>query len=911
MDRKRLFLIDGSALYYRSYFAFIRNPLINSRGENTSAVFGFALYLMKIVFEEKPDYLGVVFDTKAPTFRHEMYEPYKATREKMPEEMAAQFPHIIELVKAFQIPQLELDGYEADDIIATLAKRAEGMGVETFMATADKDMMQVLSPMIKMYSMRPGSDAEIIDEAYLMEKLGLRPAQVIDYLALMGDSSDNVPGVPKVGKKTAQSLLGEYGSIQGIYDNLEQISKKAVQQSLRENRELAEMSRQLVTLHCDVPVEVDFSDLALSPVDLPAVMALYEHLEFRNQIPRLLKLAEESGSETVGAKPGSYDPEQQQYHLVDTAEKLRSLAAQLQKQNFVVFDTETTGLDAFSSEVIGISFAWKAGEAYYVPLNGEGLKGEAVIEALKPVLEDPRIKKGGQNIKFDALMLYQHGVEIAGIEFDTLIAAYLISPGSRQHNLDALAQEYLNYHMISIEELIGPRGKNQKTMDDVDIAQVAVYASEDADITFRLKVALEKQLKKTDMEKLFHEVEMPLVEVLIQMEKHGVRLDVDFLNEMSKALDDNSQALEKEICRMAGEDFNVKSPKQLGDILFEKLAIHIELGKRRPARTPTGQYKTAEADLLKYQAHPLVDKILEYRKLTKLKSTYVDALPKLVSRRSGHLHTSYNQTVAATGRLSSSDPNLQNIPIRGETGREIRKAFIPSAPGWVIFSADYSQVELRVMAHISGDPGLRQAFEQGEDIHRATAAAVFGVAPQEVTPEQRRKAKEVNFGIIYGISRFGLAGRLGISNNDAEAIIQNYFAKYPNVNRYITETIAFAREHKYVTTLLNRRRYISDIASANGNIRQNAERAAINSPIQGSAADLIKLAMIHIHRALEAQHLQARMILQVHDELVFELPESELPALTALVKEKMESAMQLAVPLKVDTGSGTNWLEAH
>lgn len=911
MNHKRLFLIDGSALYYRSYFAFIRNPLINSRGENTSAVFGFALYLMKIVFEEKPDYLGVVFDTKAPTFRHEMYEPYKATREKMPEEMAAQFPHIIDLVKAFQIPQLELDGFEADDIIATLARRAEGMGIETYMATADKDMMQVLSPMIKMYSMRAGNDAEIIDEAHLMEKLGLRPEQVVDYLALMGDSSDNVPGVPKVGQKTAQSLLSEYGSIQGIYDNLENIGKKSIQESLRENRELAELSRRLVTLHYDVPVKVDFADLALSPVDLPAVMALYEHLEFRNQIPRLLKLAEESGSETADAKPGSYDPEKQHYHLVASAEKLNALAAQLQQQTFFVFDTETTGLDAFSSEVIGISFAWKAGEAYYVPLNGGELKEAEVIEILKPVLEDPRIKKGGQNIKFDALMLYQHGIEIAGIDFDTLIAAYLISPGSRQHNLDALAREYLNYRMISIEALIGPRGKNQKTMDEIDIEQVAVYASEDADITFRLKLALEKQLKKTDMEKLFREVEMPLVEVLIQMEKHGVRLDVDFLNEMSKELDNSSLALEQEICRMAGEDFNVKSPKQLGDILFEKLAIHIELGKRKPARTPTGQYKTAENDLLKYQAHPLVDKILEYRKLTKLKSTYVDALPKLVSQRSGHLHTSYNQTVAATGRLSSSDPNLQNIPIRGETGREIRKAFIPSAPGWVILSADYSQVELRVMAHISGDPGLREAFEQGEDIHRATAAAVFGVPPGEVTPEQRRKAKEVNFGIIYGISRFGLAGRLGISNNDAETIIQNYFAKYPNVNRYITETIAFAREHKYVTTLLNRRRYIPDIASANGNIRQNAERAAINSPIQGSAADLIKLAMIDIHRALEAEQLQARMILQVHDELVFELPESELPAVTALVKEKMESAMKLAVPLKVDTGSGTNWLEAH
>lgn len=914
MDRKRLFLIDGSALYYRSYFAFIRNPLINSKGENTSAVFGFALYLMKIVFEEKPEYLAVVFDTKEPTFRHEMYDAYKATREKMPEDMAAQFPRIVELVDAFNIPLIDKVGYEADDIIGTLAKRAEAENIDAYMATADKDMMQLLSPHIKMYSMRgSAAAAEIIDEAHLMANLGLRPEQVIDYLALMGDSSDNVPGVPKVGKKTAQSLLQEFGSMENIYANLDKVTKKSIHTSLSENRELADLSKRLVTIDTNVPVEVSWDSLSLSPVDLPHVVKLYENLEFKTQIPRLIELAEGSADVVPTSEKKTYDEEKQTYKRVTNVAELETLAADLAVQPFWVFDTETTGLDAFISDIVGFAFSWEANKAWYVPLNDESgnLPAEKVIAALKPLFENPEIKKGGQNIKYDALMLHQHGISIQGIYFDTLIANFLVSSQTRQNKLDLLAEKYLNYSMIPIVNLIGPKGKNQKNMKDIPVDEVTVYACEDADITFQLKEILEKKLAENDTEKLFYEVEMPLVAVLLQMEINGVKLDVDFLADMSAKLKEDAERLRSEICEAAGEEFNVKSPKQLGEILFDKMKIQDELGKRKPGRTPTGQYKTAESDLLKFQAHPMVDKILNYREVTKLKSTYVDALPKLISPRTDRVHTSFSQTIAATGRLSSSDPNLQNIPIRREIGRRIRKAFITGDDQHVLLSADYSQVELRMMAHISGDESLQKAFENDEDIHSATAAAVFAVGIDEVSPDQRRKAKEINFGIIYGISRFGLAGRLGITAKEAEQIIMSYFVKYPKVNGYIADTIAMAREKKYVTTLLNRRRYINEIDSGNGNIRQNAERVAINTPIQGSAADLIKLAMINIHTAFQEKGLKSKMLLQVHDELVFEVAADELETVKSIVKEKMETAMDLKVPLKVDDGVGENWLEAH
>jgi DNA polymerase-1 len=908
-QRKRLFLIDGSALFYRSYFAFIRNPLINSKGENTSAVYGYTMYLMRIIMEEKPEYLAVVFDHKEPTFRHEMYEPYKATREKMPEEMISQYPRIIEITKAFDVPLLEVPGYEADDVIGTLAKRGEAEGLEVFMATSDKDMMQLLSPHIHMYSMRPGADSEIIDEAYVKEKYGLTPSQIVDYLALMGDSSDNVPGVPKVGDKTARSLLQEFGTLENIYRNLDKITKKSIKESLKENRDKAELSKKLVTINTEVPLDIDWEAIRLTRMNPDHLVPLFEELEFRSLITKLYEYLGEAPQ--VDNK--TFDLSKQDYHLVADESSLAELVKNLESQSFFVFDTETTGLDAFRSDVIGIAFCWQPHRAYYVAFDhpDSKLSREQVMTALKPIMERKSPEKGGQNIKFDALMLWQHDVAVQGISFDTMIANYLATSETRQNKLDALAEKYLGYKMIPIEELIGKRGKNQKSMTTVPLEEVTPYACEDADITFQLKEVLEKKLRETETEKLFKEVEMPLLEVLLDMEITGVKLDTEFLAQMSEELGKAAEALAAEIAEIAGEPFNLNSPQQLGAILFDKLQIHKELGKRPPKRTATGQYSTAESTLLKFEKHPVVHKILEYRKITKLKSTYVDALPSLISPRDGRLHTSYNQTIAATGRLSSSDPNLQNIPIRDERGREIRKAFIPGDAEHLILSADYSQVELRIMAHISGDEGLRQAFERGEDIHASTAAAIFGVPIDEVTPDMRRKAKEVNFGIIYGISRYGLAGRLDIPVDEAERIITNYFARFPKVNDYIRDTIAKTRETQYVTTLLNRRRYIPEILSRNATIRQNAERMAINTPIQGSAADLIKLAMIHIHQRIKKEGYAAKMILQVHDELVFEVPKKEVADVKEMVVYEMEHAMDLSVPLKVDVGVGANWLEAH
>ncbi len=904
MNRKRLFLLDGSAIFYRSYFVFMKNPLINSKGENTSATFGYTQTLIKILQEEKPDYIAVVFDSKVPTFRHKKYPAYKATRDKMPEEMISQYPRVLEVTKALNIPILEVEGYEADDVIGTLAKKAEQQGIETYLVTPDKDFMQLLSPLVKMYNIRSARDVDIIDEKYLKQELGLKPAQVIDYLALMGDSSDNVPGVPKVGKKTARDLLQQFGSLESIYANLDQISKNAVRESLKENRPLADLSRDLVTIDTHAPVPVTIENLKAKPYDREKVISLFRDLEFK----RLLDRLDEESSSTQ-----DYDEKKQNYHLVNTEAALQELAERLSGIPFFVFDTETTGLDTFNSDVIGISFSWQENEGYYVPMDGLGttLTPETVINTVKPIFENGAIKKGGQNIKFDGLMLWQHGIQLAGIDFDTMIAGYLINPGLRQNNLDALAERYLNYRMIPIEKLIGKKGKSQKNMVDVPVEMVYPYACEDADITYRLTTVLQKKLQEVEMESLFHEVEMPLVAVLLEMEKNGVSLDVEFLGQMSKELAEEARALEKEIYQLAGREFNINSPQQMGVVLFDELQIHEDIDGKKPKRTPTGQYATSESVLQKYSSHPVVNKILEYRKLMKLKSTYVDALPKLISPRTGRLHTSFNQTVAATGRLSSSDPNLQNIPIRGERGREIRKAFIPANPADFILSADYSPVELQEMAHISGDPALREAFERGEDIHRTTAAAIFNILPDEVTPEHRRKAKEVNFGIIYGISQYGLASRLGITPDEAQQIIDNYFARFPKVNEYITRIIATAQRQGYVTTILNRRRYIPEINSQNGTVRQNAERVAINTTIQGSAADLIKLAMIHIHRRLREEDMRSKMILQVHDELVFEAAAEEVDTLSALVKQEMENAIRLDVPLKVDVGVGKNWLEAH
>ena len=909
MAQKRLYLIDGSAVFYRAYFAFIRNPLFNSRGENTSATYGFTLQLMKILSEERPDYIAVVFDTKEPTFRHRKFAEYKATRQKMPEEMADQYPRIVEIIKAFHIPLIEEPGYEADDVIGTLARRAEKEGIETYMVTGDKDFLQLLSPLIKMYKVRPGKDPEIWDIERLQKELGLTPEQVPDYLALMGDKSDNIPGVPKVGEKTALELLRQFGSLENLYAHLDNVTKPALRKRLAENRELAFLSRELVTIDTNVPVSVKIETLKAQPADGEALRQIFEKLEFRSLMERI---PEFTGDTSIPAVE-TFENSQQDYQLVDTLEKLHQLKQTLQSSSFFVFDTETTGLDVFRSDIIGLSFSLKPFQAYYVPLHLEGANftPETVFQMLKPVFENPAIPKGGQNIKFDGLMLWQHDINLKGITFDTMIAHYLLNPGSRQHNLDTLSLQYLNYRMIPIEKLIGKKGKNQRNMKDIPVEVVFPYACEDADITFRLKEILEAKLKETETYNLFQTVEMPLVEVLMQMEKNGVKLDVAFLQQMSQRLAEELARLENLIYQEAGETFNINSPQQLGIILFEKLQIHTQFGVKRAGRTPTGQYSTSESVLEKYQTHPLVGKILEYRKLKKLKSTYVDALPKLISPRTGRLHTSFNQTVTATGRLSSSDPNLQNIPVRDPLGQEIRRAFIPENAEDFILSADYSQIELRIMAHLSGDPGLKAAFERGEDIHASTAAAIFDIPIQEVTPDHRRKAKEVNFGIIYGISPYGLASRLGIDAEEAKQIIFNYFARFPRVNDYITHVLAFAHQHKYVTTILNRRRYIPEIDSKNANVRQNAERIAINTTIQGSAADLIKIAMINIHQYLQESGLRTRMILQVHDELVFEVPAAELEVVKPVIQQKMEQAMSLSVPLKVDIGVGKNWLEAH
>ena len=906
--KKRLYLIDGSALFYRSYFAFIRSPLINSRGENTSAIFGFVSSLIKILGEEKPEYIGVVFDTKEPTFRHKKYKEYKATREKMPEEMADQYPRIVEFVRAFNIPVLEMPGYEADDVIATMAKQAEQRGIETLMVTGDKDFMQLISPLIKMYVVRPGKDVEIFDLELLKERFELTPEQVIDFLALMGDKSDNIPGVPGIGEVTAKKLLKQFGSLDNLYANIDRVDKKAVRQKLIDGKESAYLSRELVTIDTSVPLDLKFDQLKADPPDIKKLVELCDALEFRTLIDRIAAFARGN----VAGRT-DIDSTEKKYALVSSRSQLAELISRLKKNDFFVFDTETTGLKIFDSQIIGLSFALQPFEAYYVPLNDPKAEfsGQEALDLLKPVFESSQIPKGGQNIKFDGLMLWQHRIRLKGIAFDTMIAHYLLNPGTRQHNLDFLAHTYLNYKMVPIEKLIGKKGKKQKNMTEIPLMDIYPYACEDADVTLRLKEIFEKMLKENEIYQLFEQVEMPLVSVLTEMEKNGVKLDLDFLRNMSAELGTELVRLEQEIYQLAGTRFNINSPQQLGIVLFDKLEIHKQFSNRKPSRTPTGQYSTAESILEKYSGHPLVGKILEYRQLTKLKSTYVDALPQLVSKRTGRLHASFNQTVAVTGRLSSSDPNLQNIPIRTDIGSKIRRSFIAEHPEDFILSADYSQIELRVMAHLSGDPGLREAFAHGEDIHATTAAAIFNIPLETVNEEHRRRAKAINFGIIYGMSPYGLASRLGIDPEEAKQIIDSYFMRFPLVNDYMTHTIAFAYQNKYVKTILNRRRNLPEIDSSNNNIRQNAERMAINTTIQGSAADLIKLAMIRIQKRLEAENLQTKMILQVHDELVFEVKAAEKEKVREMVKFEMEHAMKLDVPLKVDIGIGKNWLEAH
>ncbi len=931
-QKPTLYLIDGMALAYRSYYAFIRNPLLNSKGENTSSVFGFVNYLNKILDEKKPDFIAVVFDTIHPTFRHKAYPDYKANRLKMPEDMSAMMGKLKEVVRAFNVPVLELPGFEADDIMGTLAKRAEKEKVDTFLVTSDKDFMQLVSSSVKIY--RPGkggNDDEVVDENGVMEKFGVPPDQVIEILGLTGDQSDNVPGVPGVGPKTAEPLVQKYGTIENILSHVDEIPQKGLREKLTANRDLALLSKKLVTIEVNAPVEIDFHQLKAAEKNTGALLALYTELEFRN-LARRLREEEPGPSEEIATAPepvstNNVRTSSHEYIIVDSEAKYLRLMSELRNAKGYVFDTETTSTDALQATIVGISFCFEPAKAYYLPVQpteqplpsdeslfsdpaggrknpkGEGFNLQRVIKDIKPVFENSRIRKYGQNIKYDMLALSRKGVWARGVGFDTMIASYVLR-SEGQHNLDVLALEHLNYKMVSFDELTGT-GKDRKDIREIPASEVGNYSAEDADITMQLVNILHDKIAALGMGELCSQVEFPLVSVLAKMEFNGITIDTGLLSNMSKDLERQLDNLIAQIYEDAGERFNINSTQQLSVILFEKLKLTPLRKTKTGFSTDVGVLEALRKE------HPIVERMLEYRQLSKLKSTYVDALPKLIHPATGKVHTSFNQAVAATGRLSSSDPNLQNIPIRTEMGREIRRAFIPSGKEMKILSADYSQIELRIMAHISSDDGLREAFTAGEDIHASTAAKVFGVSLKEVTREMRRKAKEVNFGIMYGIGPFGLASRLEISQSEAKEIITKYFVRFPKVNQYIADTIAKVRRDGFVTTLLERRRYLPEVHSKNANLRSNAERQAINMPIQGTAADMIKLAMIKIDGDMEKENLQSRMLLQVHDELVFEVVRKEEDVLRTLVEGNMKNAMKLSVPIDVEIGIGANWLEAH
>ena len=949
---KKLFLIDAYAIIYRAYYAFIRNPRVNSKGLNTSAIFGFVNTLEDILKREKPTHIAVAFDPKGKTFRHEAYELYKAQREATPEDIRLAVPIIKNLIKAYNIPVIEVPGYEADDVIGTMAKKAEQAGFEVFMLTPDKDYGQLVSDHIFMYRPKHTGGFEIMGPDEVKNKYELDSHdQVIDLLGLMGDASDNIPGCPGVGEKTAVKLLKEFGSIDVLLQRTDEL-KGALKTKIEENKEQIIFSRFLATIKIDVPVDFDEKSLELEPRNEPELKALFDELEFRTMSSKIgtnpfSSLPPDQTQNTITfAKPKSPsgqmslfdEPEKEEqtttrttkqviqpiqqvdenftglrsiqntshnYILVDTKVKRSDLVSKLFMQKSFCFDTETTGLDMFLSDLVGMSFCFKEGEAYYVSLPTDKVEATEILREFKVIFESEHIEKIGQNIKFDLLMLAQYGIQLKGKFFDTMIAHYLVQPELR-HGMDYLAEIYLRYRTIHYEDVVGAKGKNQIDIRFVDLDLLCNYAAEDADVTFRLKQILEKELKENTLENLFYEIEMPLLKVLAIMERTGVRIDSEALRQSSEILTQDMLNLEKEIHNIAGFEFNVSSPAQVGEILFDRLKLDDKAKK-----TKTGQYSTAEDVLEKIRSkHPIIGKILDYRGLRKLLSTYIDALPLLISPVTGKVHTSYNQTVAATGRLSSTNPNLQNIPIRDAQGKEIRKAFIPD-DGSLFLSADYSQIELRIMAHLSGDQNMLDAFNSGLDIHTATAAKIYKIPLEEVTTDMRRKAKTANFGIIYGISVFGLSDRLAIPRAEAKELIEGYFATYPDVKRYMDNAIQKAKEMGYVETIFGRKRFLADINSQNSIVRGYAERNAINAPIQGSAADIIKIAMVHIQAQLEAENLQAKMTMQVHDELNFSVPTAEIETVKKVVVEEMEKAIQLQVPIIADCGVGANWLEAH
>lgn len=938
---KRLFLLDAYALIFRGYYALIRNPRVNSKGMDTSAIFGFTNSLFDVIRREKPDHLAVCFDKGGSVERTELFEDYKANRDETPEAIKIAVPYIQAILKAMHIPVVELEGMEADDIIGTLAKQAEKEGYQVYMVTPDKDFGQLVSENIFMYRpARMGNGIEIWGIPEVQERFGVeRPEQVIDYLGMMGDASDNIPGLPGVGDKTAKKFLAEFGSLEALLENTDKLKGK-MKEKVEENAELGVLSKKLATIITDCDVQFEAKEFEMSEPDKEGVSTVFEELEFRRLKEQFLKLyingdSPESSEEKAAPSPpkvagsGQFnlfgeDPSAAAatikdsggkenlstsnhfYQCLEKPEAKQFFLQQLMTQSSVCFDTETTSINPLEAELVGIAFSWEAGKGFYWPMPEDRQACEQELTQLHNFFASERIEKIGQNLKYDVKVLQNYNIEIQGPLFDTMLAHYLINPDMR-HNMDLLAETYLNYQPQSITELIGKKGKNQKSMREVPLAQQTEYAAEDADITFRLAQHFRPELEEAGTLILFTELEVPLLKVLAGMERTGIRVDASFLNSLSGNLEKDIQELQQDIYTLAGSNFNIASPRQLGEILFDQMKL-----VDKPKKTKTGQFSTAE-DVLTPLAkeHPIIQKVLDYRGLAKLKSTYVDALPQEISPITGRVHTDYMQTVAATGRLSSNNPNLQNIPIRTERGRQVRKAFVARDKNHVLLAADYSQIELRIIAALSEEDTMIDAFKRGEDIHASTAARVFNVALEEVTREQRGNAKTVNFGIIYGVSAFGLSNQTDLNRTEAKELIDTYYKTYPKLKSYMQDQIDFAREHGYVQTVLGRRRYLKDINAGNAVVRGAAERNAVNAPIQGSAADIIKIAMIDIFEALKKGKFKSKMLLQVHDELVFDAHKDELSELKPLVQEHMENAHQLAVPLKVDMGEGLNWLEAH
>lgn len=920
---EKLFLLDAYALIYRAYYAFIKNPRINSKGLNTSAILGFVNTLEEVLTKEQPSHIGIAFDPSGPTFRHEAYEQYKAQREETPEGIRTAVPYIKDIIRAYRIPILEVPGYEADDVIGTLARQADARGVDTFMMTPDKDYGQLVTDHVKMYRPKYGDkEFEVLGVEEVKEKYGLTsPTQVIDMLGLMGDSADNIPGCPGVGEKTATKLIQQFGSIENLLAGTDQL-KGALKTKIENNKEQIEFSKFLATIKTDVPIELDMEQLRKEEPDEEKLRSLFEELEFRTLLDRKFKkenpqpaqdlfqgtlfadFTADSPEDSKNSSLTKYNKAKFDYQLIDTEKKRKEIIDLFLTNNFLSLDTETTGTDPISAKLVGLSFSIRENQAFYVPIPQNDEEAQKIVNEFKPIYENENILKIGQNIKYDLLVLQNYGVELKGKIFDTMIAHYLLQP-ELHHGMDYMAEVYLNYQTIHIEELIG-KGKNQKNMADLPPTAVYEYACEDADVTLKLKNILEPQLKENDCDRLFWEIEMPLMPVLAYMERNGVCIDREGLKETSRLYTEEMNRIEQEIHELAGTDFNIASPKQVGEVLFDRLKI-----VDKPKKTKTGQYVTSEEVLESLRTkHPVVEKILEHRGLKKLLGTYIDALPKLVNPETGHIHTSFNQTITTTGRLSSSNPNLQNIPVRNEYGKEIRKAFIPEE-GCLFFSADYSQIELRIMAHLSGDEHMIEAFRNGYDIHAATAAKIFKKSLEEVTKEERSKAKTANFGIIYGITAFGLAERMGVSRTEAKELIEGYFQTYPKVKEYMNRSIEMAREKGYTETVYHRKCHLRDINSHNAVVRGYAERNAINSPIQGSAADIIKIAMIRIYHRFREEQLRSKMILQVHDELNFSVYPEEKEKVQQIVIEEMEHAYSMQVPLEADYGWGKNWLEAH